>query len=395
MLALTIGVIGATIGLYRPEALFDRHSLLPTAAVAGLMAFPVALILVGNAHLGFSSRDVIWLVAVLALWLICILLTRLTVWRVLDHARGTRRLLVVGQGLRADRICETLRARQFRRFEPILAGDDPHCLTWESLRTERIWGVVLALPSAGGRATEALLASKLNGIRVYDDTRFYEYHLGRLDLNTIDATWLLTAEGFEQTRLGEAAKRVIDVIVGSSLLMFAIPVMLVTAALVKLESPGPVFYRQLRAGLGGVPFTVLKFRSMTVDAEAGGTPCWAERRDPRITRVGSFIRPLRIDELPQLINVLRGEMSMIGPRPERPHFVEQLSRVIPLYSERNTVKPGLTGWAQVNFPYGASVEDAREKLAYDLFYVKNRNLLLDLLILLSTVRVILFREGAR
>ncbi len=162
-----------------------------------------------------------------------------------------------------------------------------------------------------------------------------------------------------------------------------------------MDSPGPVLYRQQRVGLHGEPFTLLKFRSMTNDAEQGGNPLWASQQDPRITRVGSLIRPMRIDELPQLINVLRGEMSMIGPRPERPHFVEQLARVIPLYGERSYVKPGITGWAQVNYPYGASVEDARQKLSYDLYYVKNRSLLLDLLILLATVRVILFREGAR
>ena len=145
----------------------------------------------------------------------------------------------------------------------------------------------------------------------------------------------------------------------------------------------------------GAPFTLLKFRSMVTNAEAEGAPRWAAKRDPRVTRVGAFIRSIRIDELPQLLNVLQGEMSLIGPRPERPHFVTQLTQVIPFYNERSYVKPGITGWAQVNFPYGASVEDAREKLSYDLYYVKNRSTFLDLLILVSTVRVILFREGAR
>ena len=182
---------------------------------------------------------------------------------------------------------------------------------------------------------------------------------------------------------------------GLGLLLLTLPLMAVTALLIKLDSPGPVFYRQLRAGQFGTPFTLFKFRSMSVDAEAGGQPRWAQQQDPRVTRVGSIIRLLRIDELPQLLNVLRGEMSMVGPRPERPHFVEQLAQIIPFYHERSYVAPGITGWAQVNFPYGASVEDAREKLAYDLYYVKNRNLLLDLLILFGTVRVILFREGAR
>ena len=190
-------------------------------------------------------------------------------------------------------------------------------------------------------------------------------------------------------------KRATDLVVSVALLVATLPLIGLTALLVRLETPGPVFYRQQRVGLYGKPFTLFKFRSMRLDAEAAGSPRWAQRQDPRITRVGAFIRPMRIDELPQLINVLRGEMSMIGPRPERPHFVEQLGRVIPFYHQRSYVKPGLTGWAQVNFPYGASVEDAREKLSYDLYYVKNRNMLLDLMILVATIRVILFREGAR
>jgi lipopolysaccharide/colanic/teichoic acid biosynthesis glycosyltransferase len=164
---------------------------------------------------------------------------------------------------------------------------------------------------------------------------------------------------------------------------------------VKIDSPGPMLYRQQRVGQFGRPFTLFKFRSMAADAEAGGDPLWAQRHDPRVTRVGRFIRGTRIDELPQLVNVLRGEMSLVGPRPERPHFVEQLDRAIPFYRQRAYVKPGVTGWAQINFPYGASVEDAREKLSYDLYYVKHRSVLLDAFILLATIRVVLLREGAR
>ena len=155
-----------------------------------------------------------------------------------------------------------------------------------------------------------------------------------------------------------------------------------------------MLYRQERVGLHGRAFTLLKFRSMQIDAEARG-PAWAAQGDPRVTRVGAFIRRMRIDELPQLINVLKGEMGFVGPRPERPHFVDQLAEVIPFYRDRACVKPGITGWAQVNYPYGASIEDARQKLSYDLYYVKHRNLFLDLLILFATVRVILFQEGAR
>lgn len=194
--------------------------------------------------------------------------------------------------------------------------------------------------------------------------------------------------------LDAAAQRLTDIVLGLALLVFTLPLMLLTAALIRLDSPGPALYRQVRVGLHGRPFTMLKLRSMRTDAEARG-PVWAAQRDPRVTRIGSFIRLTRIDELPQLINVLRGEMSFIGPRPERPHFVEQLERALPFYRDRALVKPGLTGWAQVNHPYGASVEDARAKLSYDLYYVEHRSLLLDLLILVATVRVVLFQRGAR
>jgi lipopolysaccharide/colanic/teichoic acid biosynthesis glycosyltransferase len=171
--------------------------------------------------------------------------------------------------------------------------------------------------------------------------------------------------------------------------------MLVTMLAIRLDGPGPIFYRQERIGLGNRPFTLFKFRSMVVDAERGGAPKWATRSDPRVTRVGRFLRLTRIDEIPQVLNVLRGDMSIVGPRPERPAFVEQLAAVIPHYNDRAVVKPGITGWAQVSFPYGASVEDARTKLEYDLYYVRRRSLFLDLLILLATVRVVLFQEGAR
>ena len=210
----------------------------------------------------------------------------------------------------------------------------------------------------------------------------------------MNGTWFAQIDSRPEPRLTALLSRAGDVVTCLVFLVATLPLMLVVALLVGLESRGPVLYRQERVGKGGRPFTLLKFRSMRVNAEALG-PAWAQQRDPRVTRVGSFMRRTRIDELPQLINILRGEMSFIGPRPERPHFVEQLAAAIPFYRERARVKPGLTGWAQVNYPYGASVEDARAKLSYDLYYVKNRSPLLDLLILLSTVRVILFQEGAR
>ena len=192
----------------------------------------------------------------------------------------------------------------------------------------------------------------------------------------------------------EVTRRALDVIGSLLLLAFALPLLLLVAFLIKVDSTGPVLYRQSRVGLHGRIFTMLKFRSMRVDAEVAG-PCWATDRDPRMTRIGAFIRATRLDEVPQLLNVLRGDMSLVGPRPERPHFVQQLAAIIPRYNERTHVLPSITGWAQINYPYGASVEDARAKLAFDLFYINNRALLLDLRILLRTIPVVLFRIGAR
>jgi exopolysaccharide biosynthesis polyprenyl glycosylphosphotransferase len=192
----------------------------------------------------------------------------------------------------------------------------------------------------------------------------------------------------------EVSRRALDVIGSLLLLAFAVPLLLLVAFLIRVDSTGPVLYRQSRVGLHGRIFTMLKFRSMRVDAEVAG-PCWATDRDPRMTRIGAFIRATRLDEVPQLLNVLRGEMSLVGPRPERPHFVQQLAAIIPRYNERTHVLPGITGWAQINYPYGASVEDARAKLAFDLFYISKRSLLLDLHILLRTIPVVLVRIGAR
>jgi exopolysaccharide biosynthesis polyprenyl glycosylphosphotransferase len=232
------------------------------------------------------------------------------------------------------------------------------------------------------------------GIAVEPEPVFWERQLRRIDIDHLTTAWFDRLDAEPGWTLEPALIRAGDIAISLGLLVFTLPLMLLVSLLVRLDSPGPVLYRQERVGLGGKTFTLLKFRSMKTNAEARG-PAWAQRGDPRVTRVGSFMRRTRIDELPQLINVLRGEMGFIGPRPERPHFVEQLALLIPHYRERARVKPGLTGWAQVNYPYGASVEDARAKLSYDLFYVRNRGMLLDLSILCATVRVILFQEGAR
>jgi sugar transferase (PEP-CTERM system associated) len=394
LFAVITAGIATTIGLYRPEVCLERRRLVLTAGVAGLVAFPILLLVSGSFHISLTRWVILWLALVLVVWQAGILATHLAFSAVVRREGMVRRVVILGSERRTARLVEMLQSRRIRLFEPVTAAMLP-ALSPTHLRQQRIWGVIVADQREAGPDATALLDSKLRGARVLSVTGFCEQHLGRIDLETVDANWLLCAEGFAQGRLTNILKRGMDLAVSLSLLVLTLPVMLVTALLIKLDSPGPVLYRQQRVGLHGKPFTVCKFRSMRIDAEAGGDPRWAQQQDPRVTRVGRFIRPMRIDELPQLINVLLGAMSMIGPRPERPHFVEQLSRVIPLYCERAYVKPGITGWAQVNYPYGASVEDAREKLAYDLYYVKNRSLLLDLLILLATVRVILFREGGR
>lgn len=258
--------------------------------------------------------------------------------------------------------------------------------------------MIVILPDApmDDELARELLNAKLRGSMVVDIRSFYERVAQRLPLSQINAEWLLQTEGFSLNTRGSLrrVKRAIDVIVSSLMLVAASPVMLLAALAVRLESPGPVIYKQARVGLREKEFTVYKFRSMRADAEKNGA-VWASQNDARVTKVGKFMRKTRIDELPQLWNVLKGDMSFIGPRPERMAFVSELKKTIPWYSLRHTVKPGLTGWAQVSYPYGASEEDARRKLEYDLYYIKNISLLLDINILLKTLGVVLFPRGAR
>ena len=216
----------------------------------------------------------------------------------------------------------------------------------------------------------------------------------RIDLKRLDLSWILFADGFFFGVLDRALKRTADILASFLLLAIVAPFLLVAMALVWLDDGAPVFYRQQRVTRHGVRFHILKLRTMRRDAEARGA-VWAAERDPRITRVGTFLRRTRLDELPQLFNILRGDMSFVGPRPERPEFVEALSREIPLYAERHAVKAGLTGWAQINYPYGASLDDARSKLSYDLYYIKNFSILFDVLIIAQTLRAVLWPSGVR
>ncbi len=253
--------------------------------------------------------------------------------------------------------------------------------------------VVAQVDRRGCFPTKALLECRLRGIRVEDWPTFYEKATGKILVSAVRPSWLIFSDGFVKTPRTEIVKRLFDITVSLSGLVLSLPVMILVAMAVKLESAGPILYRQPRLGRNGCVFILNKFRSMRQDAEKETGPVWTKARDPRITRVGAFLRRTRLDELPQLLNVLVGHMSFIGPRPERPEFVEELQKKIPYYMERLAVKPGITGWAQIRYTYGASIEDTVEKLQYDLYYIKNLSLFLDLLILLNTVQVVLFARG--
>jgi len=242
---------------------------------------------------------------------------------------------------------------------------------------------------------EPLLRAKLSGVRVEDATTTYERLTGKILIDDLKPSWLIFSDGFRASRLTRFVKRMLDLALSIIGVLLGAPLMLLTAVAIKLDSRGPALYSQERVGENGRIFTVYKFRSMRTDAEQAGRPIWAIAKDDRITRVGRLIRKTRLDELPQLWNVMRGDMSFVGPRPERPFFVEQLAREIPFYMQRHAVKPGLTGWAQVKYQYGSSIEDAMEKLRYDLYYIKHLSISFDLTIVLDTVKVILFGKGAK
>lgn len=320
-----------------------------------------------------------------------------------------RRVMVLGAGDRAQRLRE-LADRPESGFAIVsyIAMSEPERVVEEAIPREAVHDlgrfvenlgvseVVLALQERrNALPLKDLLRIKTKGVHVNDFSSFLERETGRVDLDTVNPSWLIFSDGFSSGRMfSSAIKRLFDITASLVLLLATFPIIAIFALLVKLDSRGPAFFRQQRVGLYGETFDLLKLRSMTSDAEKDGAQ-WASENDPRVTRIGRFIRKVRIDELPQTWCVLTGQMSFVGPRPEVPRFVDDLQEEIPFYGERHMVKPGITGWAQINFPYGASIEDSRMKLEYDLYYAKNYTPFLDLVILLQTVRVILWPEGAR
>ena len=405
-LALQLAMIA--VGVYGAEALQSMRfatARLLTAVSLGIIFLSIMNFVLPGSTLWRSNSLYAMLFAIIALMVVRILLGRL-----LGGEAFRRRLIVLGAGDRAARIRELSR-RSSSGFSVVgfVAMTDNEPAVPESIRRANIENlsehvvklgaseVVLALEERrNALPLSDLLRIKTTGVHVNDISSFLERETGRVDLDTVNPSWFIFSDGFTAgQRISKVAKRVFDIVASLALLAVAFPIIILFAIIVKLDSKGPALYSQERVGLYGVPYKILKLRSMRQDAEVGGKAVWAAEHDPRVTRVGHIIRKLRIDELPQIWCVLKGEMSFVGPRPERPQFVAELEEQIPYYAERHMVKPGLTGWAQINYPYGASIDDARQKLEYDLYYAKNYTPFLDLLILLQTLRVLLWPDGAR
>jgi sugar transferase (PEP-CTERM system associated) len=338
-------------------------------------------------------------------------------WRIsihwfLGHPEFGERILIVGSGASAIEIARETLERRDAGFRILGFIDNDPELLGKSLINPRVVGLTTELAeivkrenvdrivvSMGERRghfpSEQLLDLSLSGnVSIEEGASFYERLTGRVNLDMLRPSWLIFSGRGRQKRLSWFARAIMHRGVALVGAIISLPVALVTALLIKLESPGPILYKQERVGKNGRPFTIMKFRSMRTDAEKDG-PVWARSVDDRTTRVGRIIRKIRVDEIPQFWNILKGEMSFVGPRPERPHFVAQLAQEIPYYEQRHLIAPGLTGWAQIKYPYGASIEDARQKLQYDLYYIKNQGLMLDAAILFETIKTILFGRGAR
>lgn len=413
-LALFAGVIViamAALGMYQPRMREGWFGMFARQAV-GFALGGVGLVIAFYAIPGFYvGRGV--MATALMIGFISVSAFRSIFMRVVDTEMLKRRVLVLGAGRRAALIGQRMRRRVDRRgfhlvgFRPL--ANEHHVVPAESIVSPKeslvshvqrlhIAEIVVGPDDRRGQLPmEELLECKQRGVLVTDLATFFERELGSINLSLADPSWLVFSKGFDASQLRWLSKRFFDLVVAALVLLLAWPFMLMTALAIRIESGlrAPVLYRQERVGLNGRTFLLNKFRSMGIDAEKDGVARWATKDDDRVTRVGRFIRKVRLDELPQLWNVLVGDMSFVGPRPERPTFVDQLTQKIRYYPLRHCVKPGLAGWAQLNYAYGASEDDAAEKLTYDLFYVKNHDFFLDLLILVQTVEIVLFGRGAR
>ena len=411
--ALIMTALGVVFSLFRvgePKSL--TVVFLRTGAVLAV-GFPIAYSLFGYDVEGAVARQVLGSACLYAL--AGVVFIRTAVSALQGTGVGLQRVLIVGTGTEALAVERVIDQGPRRSvvvgFYP--AGADngvvlhdvtggPACFPRSAslpaiVERFKVDEVIIAVRDQRGGVLPMrdLLECRVRGVLVRDLSAFYERIRGEVPIESLKASWLIYGEGFAQDTLRTVVKRTFDIALSLILLLVALPVMLLAVVAIFLESGAPIFIWQERVGRGGRPFLCVKFRSMRADAEGDGVARWASANDSRITQVGRLLRKLRIDELPQLFNVLSGEMSLVGPRPERPPFVAALKEGIRFYDLRHSIKPGLTGWAQIRYPYGASVEDAQRKLQYDLYYVKNHSLSLDLLIIMETVRVVLFGEGAQ
>jgi sugar transferase (PEP-CTERM system associated) len=406
--AASVQVAAMAVGVYSPESLqslrFAIARLLVSVSLGVIFMAIMAFALPGMTLWRSNS------LYAMGLSFVYLAMARALLGSLVGGSAFKRRLLVLGAGKRAQRI-KDLEAKRGSGFAVVgyISLDQAKKVIPEAIDRAAIYNladfveklatseVVLALEERrNALPLEDLLRIKTTGVHVNEISSFLERETGRVDLDSVNPSWLIFSDGFSAgRRISSFAKRVFDIIASALLLTLTLPIILLFGLLVKLESKGPAFYRQTRVGLFGQHFDVYKLRSMRTDAEAAGKAVWASKDDPRVTRIGRFIRLVRIDELPQTWCVLKGQMSFVGPRPERPEFVADLEKKMPYYAERHMVKPGITGWAQINYPYGASIDDARHKLEYDLYYAKNYTPFLDVLILLQTLRVVLWPDGAR
>ncbi len=369
--------------------------------VLAAIYFTVPALMIGDGI--FVSALVVFLVGILG-W-------RLLFNRLAGSLRLQERILVVGTGDSARKVARQILDQHDFAYQVVGFIDDDAARIGERIVNPGIIGthadipalvaryridrIVVGLSDRRGKLPIAeLLQAKMAGIRVEDATTTYERVTGKILIDDLRPSWLIFSDGFRVSRGTRLMKRAIDLTLAAAMGVLCFPFMALAALAVYLESGRPVLYCQERVGENGRTFTLCKFRSMRVDAEQAGRPVWAKDDDDRVTRVGRFIRKTRLDELPQLWNVIRGDMSFVGPRPERPYFVAELAREIPFYQQRHAVKPGITGWAQVKYRYGSSIEDAMEKLRYDLYYIKHLSVFFDLTIVFDTVKVVLFRKGA-
>jgi len=394
------------LGLYRRDSIADTPDALervPVIVVIGLAASSMVTIILG------WTFSLSLCIAGAICFTLCAVLSRLAFAALRRHSIFRTRLLVIGAGKRAWDLVWILRTQGrywqydlafvhehgFGEIDQRLAGDPANRIIVASSNLLKVAAraradeIVVAPDERRGMALTSLITCRAAGYPVSEYASFLEKEVGRIDIKRLDLSWLLYSDGFHTSRITSTLKRGFDIVGSLVILLPVSPFLLLAMLAVWLGDRGPVFYRQERVTRGGRSFKILKLRTMRVNAEAGGA-VWAAAKDSRITPVGEFLRRSRLDEVPQLLNVLWGDMSLVGPRPERPEFICDLARNLPLYDERHAVKAGLTGWAQVNYPYGASLDDARSKLSYDLYYVKNCNLFFDLRIVMQTLRVVLW-----